>query len=53
MTPKQIERYRRKFECFDLDHDGIVTVQELETVSEELGYQMTKEELMVSTGEDP
>ena len=47
LPPALIAKYRKRFDAFDLNKDGIVTLREMATVAKVLGYKLTKEEIMV------
>ena len=46
-SPHELQFYRKQFEMFDANHDGVISVLELTHVSRELGYRFTGEQLKV------
>lgn len=44
-TPQKLQMYRRYFEKFDINGDGVISAQELQKVSRKLGYRFTQEQL--------
>ena len=48
LSDELIEHFRDTFDSFDLDEDGIVTYEELMTVSNRLGYCMSVDVVAVS-----
>ena len=46
-SPHELQYYRKQFEMFDANHDGVISVLELTHVSRELGYRFTGEQLKV------
>ena len=48
LSPTVLAAYRKKFDAFDLNKDGIITRREFLAVSKVFGYSLTSEEIMVS-----
>ena len=44
----QMARYVKKFDAFDLNKDGIVSLREFAAVSRVFGYNLTRDEVLVS-----
>ena len=47
LTPEEMDSYRKKFNAFDLNKDGVITMREFAAVSKVFGYKLSKKELMV------
>jgi len=47
LTPEQIRVYRKHFEMFDLNGDGVISARELRKVSKQMGYQLDEEQIEV------
>ena len=47
LSPAVMAAYRKKFNAFDLNKDGIITRREFLAVSKVFGYSLTSEEIMV------
>lgn len=47
LTTEQLNQYHRKFDAFDLNKDGIISLREFAAVSKVFGYHLTKEEILV------
>ena len=47
LTPEELERYRKKFDLFDRNKDGIIGMREFQAVSKVMGFRMLPEELEV------
>ena len=43
----EIMVYRKHFDMFDLNGDGVISARELEKVSGQMGYRMTKKDVKV------
>lgn len=50
-TEEQIARYRRAFNMFDINKNGVLEAQELAAVAKVLGYKLPKEQIFVSISE--
>lgn len=48
LSPAMKAAYKKKFDAFDLNKDGIITRREFLAVSKVFGYSLTSEEIMVS-----
>ena len=48
LTSEQVQRYKRIFNLFDINKDGVLDARELGAVGKVLGYQMQKTEVVVS-----
>ena len=46
-TADEIEVYRKHFDLFDLNGDGVISTRELEKASRHFGYRMSKKEIKV------
>jgi len=46
LSPAVLAAYRKKFETFDLNKDGLITRREFMAVSKVFGYHLTNEELV-------
>jgi Ca2+-binding EF-hand superfamily protein len=47
LTPEQLNQYHKKFDAFDLNKDGIISLREFAAVSKVFGYHLSKEEILV------
>jgi Ca2+-binding EF-hand superfamily protein len=47
LTAEQTAQYRRKFDSFDLNKDGVISLREFAAVSKVFGYHLTKDEILV------
>jgi len=47
LTPEQLSQYQRKFDAFDLNKDGTISLREFATVGKVFGYHLTKDEILV------
>ena len=48
LSAEDMEAYRKKFNAFDLNKDGVISMREFAAVSKVFGYKLSKIELMVS-----
>ena len=46
-TKEEIRAYRKHFDKFDLNGDGVISAKELDKVSRQMGYKMSKAEIKV------
>jgi len=47
LTPDQIRVYRKHFEIFDLNGDGLISARELRKVSKQMGYRLDDTQIEV------
>lgn len=45
LSPNELTQLQQAFHVFDTDHDGVITITELQTVMHKLGQEPTREEL--------
>jgi Ca2+-binding EF-hand superfamily protein len=48
LTSEQIELYRKHFDLFDLNGDGVISARELRKVSRKMGYRLDDSQIEVS-----
>ena len=48
LSAEQMAAYQKKFNAFDLNNDGVITMREFAAVSQVFGYKLSKEEIMVN-----
>lgn len=49
LTPEQVQLYRKHFDLFDLNGDGVISARELRKVSRKMGYRLDDSQIEVST----
>lgn len=47
LSEEQLAAYQKKFNTFDLNKDGVITMREFAAVSKVFGYKLSKEEILV------
>lgn len=46
LTQEQILQYQKKFNAFDLNRDGVISLREFAAVSKVFGYHLTRDEIL-------
>ena len=49
LSPEEQARYKKKFDSFDLNKDGMIDLREFQAVSKIFGYTLGRDEILVST----
>ena len=47
LSPEQLDAYRKHFDLFDLNGDGMISARELRKVSRKMGYRLDDSQIEV------